>query len=102
MSGHEGAKSRRKLYTARKNKIVHFFVDNQWFSAEKLYSSFTGVQFCQATKALSREENFTLRGKIKLREFDDTLLIIKYLYRNYTINQTDRQPLCGLTAEKRY
>jgi len=38
LSGHEGTKSRRKLYTARKNKIVHFFVDNQWFSAEKLYT----------------------------------------------------------------
>ena len=28
----------RKLYTARANKIVHFFVDNQWFGAEKLYT----------------------------------------------------------------
>ena len=84
MSGHEGAKSRRKLYTARKNKIVHIFVDNQWFSVEKLYSFFTGVQFCQATKALSREENFTLSGKIKLYTF---LLIINGLVlKNFTVS----------------
>jgi len=81
--GHEGTKSRRKLYTAPKNKIVHFFVDNQRFSAEKLYSSFTGVQFCQATKALSREENFTLPGKTKLYTF---LLIINGLaLKNFTV-----------------
>ena len=61
--GHEGTKSQRKFYSARENKTVHFFVDNQWFNAKKLYTSFTGVHFCQATKALSREENFTLPGK---------------------------------------
>jgi len=26
------------LYTARENKIVHFFVDNQWINPEKLYT----------------------------------------------------------------
>ena len=72
-----------KLYTARKNKIVHIFIDNQWFSAEKLYTSFTGVQFCQATKARSHKENFTLPGKIKLYTF---LLIINGLVlKNFTL-----------------
>ena len=44
-----------KLYTVRKNKIVHIFIDNQWFNTEKLYSSCTGVQF-GLTPALSRGE----------------------------------------------
>jgi len=40
--GHEGTKSQRKLYTSVKNKTLHIFVDNQRFSAEKLYTFFTG------------------------------------------------------------
>jgi len=35
-----------KLYTADVSGTFCIFVDNQWFNAEKLYSSCTGVHFC--------------------------------------------------------
>jgi len=90
------ALSREENFTpVRENKIVHIFADNQWFSAEKLYSFFTGVQF-GLTPALPEEksgwtssgeggipENFTLPEKIKLYTF---LLIINALVlKNFTV-----------------